>query len=379
MGIKKARALTSPRRVSTLARMQESREENSTVIRRLRSGVRGSLAALTGVFLLLFLVSSLFGGFQMATPLGILSCRHPGRLLLWTFAGALACTAAGHRREGPVDEIPLFGRAGAAGLVLTATILLWVRFLYRSYEPAFGHRPVPTVPFLSTHLLFLFSGLAALGAWHRLRRSEDERAAAFAALFLAVSPLWFHVSTPVVAAYAVLAAAWWAAPALNQLTKWVFASALVPVATVALKHWGWAGKRLQDQFVSCAAPGYTGWIVLAGLAGWWFTRSTRRPWLRAALLTFSWGAVLGGARGEAGFLGAVLLLPLLAGLMAAGIHAILKAAGRDPLPRNVILACLFGILLGLLRDGLDLGIRSPYAPPLAEPAAVQPAAEEAPE
>lgn len=379
MGIKKARALTSSRRVYTLARMQESMDQPGAALHRIRSGVRSALVVLTGAFLLLFLVSSLFGGFQMATPLGMLSCRHPGRLLLWTLAGALACTAAGRRREGPVDEITLFGRAGAAGLVLTATILLWVRFLYRSYEPAFGHRPVPTVPFLSTHLLFLFSGLAALGAWRQLRRSEDERAAVFAALFLAVSPLWFHVSTPVLAGYAVLAAAWWAAPALNKLTKWVFASALLPMTAVALKHWGWAGKRLEDQFVSCAAPGYTGWIVLAGLAGWWFTRSTRRPWLRAALLTFSWGAVLGGARGEAGFLGAVLLLPLLAGLMTAGITALLKAAGRDPLPRNVILACLLGVLLGLVRDGLDLGIRSPYAPPLAEPAAVQPAAEEAPE
>lgn len=344
------------------------------------------LAAVTGFFLLLFLVSSLFGGFKMETPLGALSCRHAGRLLLWTLAGALAWTGL-NRSRTDVAPSSLFSRGGAAILLLITTLLLWVRFLYRSYEPAFGHRPVPTVPFVSMHLLFLFSGLAALGVWRQLRRSEEESGAFFAAFFIAASPLWFHVSAPVIAGYAALAIAWWLAPYIElaavRRRGLIFASAILPVLAIFLKNWGWAGKRLEEQFVLRAAPGFTGWMVLLGLAGWWFTRRLRRPWMSAALLTFSWGVVLGGARGEAGFLGAVLMLPLLAGLMAAGVRWLLLATplGRGVLSRNVIMACLVGLVLGLVRDGLDRGIRSPFAPPLTRlPAAESTAApEEAPE
>ncbi|MBU1909257.1 MAG: hypothetical protein KJ726_04340 [Verrucomicrobia bacterium] len=362
-------------------------------------GAGRMLTVVTGSFLLLFLVSSLFGGFKMQTPLGSLSCRHAGRLLLWTLAGALAwtgtaaglrCFQSAPRPTGTMASKPLFSRAGAASLLLTTTLLLWARFLYRSYEPAFGGRPVPTVPFLSTHLLFLFSGLAALGAWQRLRRTEEESGAIFAALFIATSPLWFHVSMPVIAGYAALALGWWVAPFLLKIEPAVFRrrgllflSVILPALVVAWRSWGWAGKRLEEQFALRAAPGFTGWMILVGLVGWWATRRADRPWMRPALLLLSWGLVLGGARGEAGFLGALLMMSAFAGLMAAGIGWLLSATplGRGTLGRNVIMVCLAAILLGLVRDGLDRGIRSPFAPPLTSlPAAESTTApEEAPE
>jgi hypothetical protein len=376
--------------------MQQESIRSRSVPAVLLIGAGRVLASVTGFLLLLFLVSSLFGGFKMATPLGSLSCRHPGRLLLWTLAGALAWTAtrAGLRHspsdpcpDGPSEPGPLFSHAGAVSLLLTTILLLWVRFLYRAYEPAFGGRPVPTVPFLSMHLLFLFSGLAALGAWRQLRRSEEEFGALFAALFMATSPLWFHVSTPVIAGYTAMAFAWWAAPSIERAVfrrrGLMFASAILPMLAVAWKSWGWAGKRLEEQFVLRAAPGFTGWMILVGLAGWWITRRTDRPWMRPALWLLSWGLVLGGARGEAGFLGALLMVSAFAGLMAAGLGWLLSATrpGRETLGRNVILVCLVGILLGLVRDGLDRSIRSPFAPPLTGPSATESptAPEEAPE
>ena len=380
----KVPALTRPGRVPTLSRMQDQKAQAFSLIGGARDIAAGLLAAATGILLLLFLVSSLYGGFKMATPLGALSCRHAGPLLLWAAAAAVAGTLVSRAaKRAEDDRAPLFSGAGAAGLLLTATVLLWLRFLYRSYEPVFGHRPVPTVPFFSTHLLFLFSGLAAFGAWRRLRRTETETAALFAALSTALSPLWFHVSAPVVAGYAVIALLWWTAPRWERAPAWLYATALVPIAVSSLRHWGWAGKRLADQFSGAAAPGLSAWLVLLGLAGWWFTRPTRRPWMRAATLACAWGAAWAGARGEAGFLGGLLALPLLAGLMAAGIRWLesIVPAGRGTLARNVVLVGLAGILLGLLRDGLDRSIRSPFAPPQAGPAvpAVSSEPEEAPE
>ncbi|HOW97259.1 MAG TPA: hypothetical protein P5567_05055 [Kiritimatiellia bacterium] len=367
----------------TLSRMQERIAQRPSLVDALRQIAAGLLAAATGILLLLFLVSSLYGGFKMATPLGSLSCRHPGPLLLWTAlcAGVWALMSRPATR-GEDDAAPPFSRAGAIGLLLAATALLWLRFLYRSYEPVFGHRPVPTVPFLFTHLLFLFSGLAALGVWRQLRRTEAEPAALFAALFTALSPLWFHVSAPVVAGYAAIALLWWGAPRLERAPGWLLATALIPVAAAVLRHWGWAGNRLTDQFAA-AAPGLCAWLLLPGLAGWWFSRRTRRPWMRAALLACAWSVVCAGARGEAGSLGAVLGLPLIASLLAVGGGWLLSAvpAERGWLARNVIMICLAGILLGMVRDGLDRSIRSPFAPPLPGPEAPAAASEpeEAPE
>lgn len=349
--------------------------EDRSPLRRL---IAVAAAVFTGLALVLFLVSSLFGGFRMNTPLGLLSCRDPARLLLLTLAGLLLWTVldSGRGEDVPPEERKKSERNSSAGPVsvfLLVTFLLWVRFVYRAYEPCFGGRPVSYDLLRLVHALFLFSGLTALAGWKRMSGSGREIAAFFAALFLALSPLRFYVSSFVVTGFAMLAVFLvfqspievWLRRVCGGRT-WLGCVIALAVLIGGASHFtglGWAGNRLQEHFFQRVAPGLSVWLLPLG--GWnlWCFRAGPSPGWRLSLALGLWGLVLSGSRGEVGALGALLMLPLVSALMEQGVSFLWKwPLGRTVFGRNVMVLCLLGVLLGLVRDGLDRGIRSPYTP-----------------
>ena len=344
---------------------------------RLRAALAGGAGAATGLILVLFLISALFGGFQWATPWGLLSCRRPDRLMLWALL--LAGLWQWLRQPGATSanvtaDLPHRTMSGLLLLLFSAAI--WLRFLYRAYEPCLFGRTTPTVAFVTIHLLFLFSTLAGWAAWRKLAATEGEFGAWIAGLFSVASPLWFHISWPMIAGYAAISLAWLAP--VRRLSKgggWLPLSGLIPLLLILLTRSGWAGKRWTDYLLSHAAPGLMIWPAVLGLAAWALTRRKERPWLAPVTGLAWWGLILGGARNELGLVGALLLVPLLAGLVAMALE---RLAGARPLPwRNVVMLCAAGLLMAYARNGLGRGIRSPFAPsPEEESAAPLPAVEE---
>lgn len=332
----------------------------------------GAVALVSTLFAVVFLVSAAYGGFRVQTPFGLISCTEPSRLLGLTAVLLLAWALVRRRGEGEWAAVPLSGQEArwVPVFLLILSGLLWLRFLYRSYERyLLGLSPQP-LPFWQTHLIFASVAPACLFFWHDVRRRGGNLAALTGAVMLAFAPCAFYVSRTTAVAFLAALAAWVvltillrAAPSKKTACSWGLAAlAIVAVGVVVLHRteWGWGGNRVWDQILGRAAPGLTGWLAVAGLTSLLLGMQTEGV-LRAALVLAPFGLALAGARGAGGEVGAVLLAPLAAVLSATGVAFLLDktAAGRTAFGRNILVLLLAGILLGVAKQGIDHGVWPP--------------------
>ena len=367
----------------------------------------GVLAGLTTLFIIGFLFASAYGDFRLIATWGTVGGQHR-----WGFlGGAILCWALweGARRRGERGQdsipsataaeagaLPLKGQdraAPGAGLtrrgervlafwLLILNAALWLHGLYRSYECILTKQSdSPAVPFWQIHVLYGSVALGTHGLWRWLKPSAGRLAAALAAAVFALSPTCFSVTPGTVGAYFASVAALLALSALcgrygcRNGRVVAGGAALVAVAVAALilhsVHKGWALNRLLDQLRAHGAPGLIGPLAAVGAVGWILLRRPLAPGLLAAGLLGLLGLVFGGARGETGTAGVVLLLPLAAILTATGLAFLRTRTGlvRTPLGRNLALIAMLGLLLGALREGVSKPVQPP---PSGGPSKAQP-------
>lgn len=368
------------------------------------AAVAGALAAaaavLAGVFAVLFVFSSAVRGFQLETPCGVLHCREAIKLLwnalvcwgVWTGLTALReRLGAGTSRTAParIDPLSTGETRWMAFLLVVANVLVWVRFMYRSYARyVVGTAHHPTIPFGQIHLLSASALVASLFLWGRLRKTEGAVAAFTASALFALSPMAFYVSDTMAAGYALLAAGW---ILLSLAPPWkpsAGASALAAAACLAflaaLGWWlhdaglGWGGARVWTQLTTRTLPDLWWVPAIVGLAVVLWPGGRASGVLRAAVWPALVGLVFAGSREVAGDIGALLLLPAGATLAGAGTAFLFNASplSRTALGRNVVVLLVVGMFLGAAKTGVDRGARAPGYVPKSElsaaPAEVSP-------
>lgn len=348
------------------------------------------------VFAVLFLFSSTYHGFQLATPLGVLRCREAYKLLwdavlfwaVWTglcrLCGCLEGRDTAESALSPRQELSPHEERWVTAFITVLNFLLWLRFLYRTYERyLLGLSDRLTIPFWHIHLLFAAVAVGSLCLWHGLRRSHGAMAGFVGSVVFALSPMAFYVSDTMVFGYVLLVAGWLALSGavrlpLTRAVRFALGAAalLGIVLTIGYLHRtgrGWGVGRLYTQFVTRSAPGLTGILAAVGLAGWMLFRGETCALLRAALVPAAGGLALAGSRQVVGDVGALLLLPAAAVLTGMGVDLLFNRAlfARRVLSRNVLVILLAGVLFGVAKDGIDRGIRPPaYVARPGEQAAV---------
>lgn len=349
-------------------------------------GASAAAAFAAVVFATVFIFSSLSGGFFVEAPWGEISCRNPIHLLLEAVGAWLAWAllrrlcgrlAARPPPAGPPRETALTSAESVFVPIMLVgfVFLLWLRFLYRSYEDYLLHRHDFIWPFWHAHVVSLAMLAGVVVLWYRLRRTDGAFAALAGSCLFLFSPLAFDLTAPVTYAFAAMTVVWLVtslagAGALPVRVK-VGALAVAPVLMGAIVAWldatgrGWGAGRVTDHFMLQSAPGLLWILVVAGVFGWFNARRVRRDVLPGAAALGLLGVVLAGARAGTGDVGGVLMIPLVVTLASLGARWLWRETifSRSVFGRNVLVLLLLGVILGVGKRGLDRGVKPPSDTP----------------
>lgn len=329
---------------------------------------RSIAAALCLLGIIMFLASSVLGGFRIDLGFVVLSCRVAEKPLLLAVITGLILAWLDRKEGAPLETLPQrVSRPEwiAAGVTTLITLIfIWSRAGYLSYYRLLVRLNDYVYPplWLNT-IMHLVVGAGSAAIWLSLKKTSKPVASIVTLALFSISHLAFYLGKNITLAYGLMISSWillnWRLKKpLTIQRHWLLIAGMASLTIILLVTYygpGWSLERLYHHWNSRFAVMPVFWVVTAtGCIQALKQKGAIDGLQGAAALALAAGLPLAGTPGELGDSGAVFLVPIIVVLAAEGAQLIAnnRFTARSPALRNVCIIAIIGMVIGTARLNL---------------------------